>query len=118
MLNLTIIEGTVNEIDCKLSFDLITINRVLEHIFDPLDFLQSVAAKLNPKSVLYIEVPDVISYFEDGANNEAFGYGHYSVYSPEALDLVCSKANLERIESHRCIEPSTKFTLYAFYRLK
>lgn len=113
-----VVHGDVLALSPKATFDLITLNRVLEHIFDPVALLRTLHRHLDPQGLLYLEVPDVRSYTRDGANNEAFGYGHYCVYSPTALALAADRAGFEMEFANRTIEPSTKFTLYAFFRKK
>jgi len=109
----TVIKGAMPS---DVRYDLITLNRVLEHVPDPLDMLTAQRDLLGHKGCLYVEVPDVQSYFLDGANNEAFGYGHLIVYSPQALTLLSRKAGLEVVLLRRVVEPSAKFTLYAFLK--
>ena len=99
-------------------FNIITINRVLEHIFDPIDFLKNFKHLMAKKSYVYVEVPDSESYHKGGPNDEAFGYGHYHVYSPLALIKTFNRAGFKLEELKRCIEPSKKYTLYGFFTLR
>jgi SAM-dependent methyltransferase len=116
MSQATILNGYSSEVPHTARYDLITLNRVLEHIKNPLPVLREEYDHLNDDGILYIELPDVWSYFYDGPNNEAFGYGHFIVYSPAALELLARGAGFELIHLNRVNEPSTKFSLYAFFR--
>ena len=86
----------------------------MEHISEPTRILESIKEILDDNGYIYIEVPDVQSYYNDGEDNEAFGYGHYHVYSPKGLINLIYSVGLDLIHLNRCTEPSGKFTLYAF----
>jgi SAM-dependent methyltransferase len=109
-----VIEGYVETAINDQKFDLITLNRVLEHIPSPTHIIQSLKKLLTADGFLYIELPDVLSFYVDGPNNEAFGYGHYVVYSPLAMTILAKQAGFEILAMNRVVDPSTKFTLYAF----
>jgi SAM-dependent methyltransferase len=113
-----VICGLAADIPLGNHYQLITYNRVLEHIYDPLSALRSIRQYLSDEGILYLELPDVLSYYEDGANNEAFGWGHYMVYSPLSLIMLADRAGFEVVSLSRCVEPSTKFTIYGFFRKK
>jgi SAM-dependent methyltransferase len=104
----------IQDLKTATKFNLITLNRVLEHISEPGNILDSLKELLDDNGYIYLEVPDVHSYYKDGKNNEAFGYGHYHVYSPKGLINLIYSVGLDLIHLNRCVEPSGKFTLYAF----
>ncbi len=109
-----VVKGYLSDVGTTGKFSLITLNRVLEHIFDPVSFLKEVKKYLAGNGILYIELPDTLSFFEDGPDNEAFGYGHYHVYSPLSLVMLCNICGYEVLSVERCKEPSGKFTIYTF----
>ena len=115
---LSIVNKPIEDFHSDNNFDIITINRVLEHIFDPITFLIKLKKFITKSSYIYVEVPDSESYYKGGNNDEAFGYGHYHVYSPVALINIFNLAGYKVQELKRCIEPSKKYTLYAFFSLK
>lgn len=96
--------------------EVVTLNRVLEHIYDPITFLKDCASVMEDDAILYLEVPDVLSYFKDGPNNQAFSYAHYHVHSPISLITIAEAAGFSMCQLDRCIEPSGKYTLYGFFR--
>jgi SAM-dependent methyltransferase len=114
--NAKIINGSLDQLFTENKYDLITMNRVLEHIYDQNKTLSSLGKHLNKNGIVYLELPDTESYYKDGPNNEAFGYGHYYVYSPESLKLLADKAGFETLDIQREVEPSGKFTLYGFFK--
>lgn len=118
LTGVAVMQGFSNELKHQHKYDLITFNRVLEHIADPIPILAAEKNNLKKDGIIYIEVPDTSSFFQDGANNEAFGYGHYIVYSPESLNLLATKAGFNLQKFERVIEPSGKFTLYGFLKAK
>jgi len=112
----TVIEGVAKDLPPQKQYDLITLNRVLEHIYDPFKILRDLKKYLKEEGILYLELPDVLSYYADGPNNEAFGWGHYLVYSPEALLSLTSQTGYEMVGLARQVEPSSKFTIYGFFK--
>lgn len=108
--------GYSHEIDLKQLFFLITLNRVLEHTSDPTRMLEVERDRLDRDGIIYVEVPDTLSYYLHGADDEAFGYGHFVVYSPLGLCILTKKAGLDLVALNRVVEPSGKFTLYAFLK--
>jgi SAM-dependent methyltransferase len=98
-------------------FDLITFNKVLEHIEAPSALLPTAARLLEPHGILYVEVPDVAAAAE-GPGREEFFVEHHHVFSPASLVLLIERIGLfSVIEVQRFREASGKFTLCAFARL-
>jgi SAM-dependent methyltransferase len=99
------------------SYDLITFNKVLEHVENPAVMLQKSRQHLRPDSVVYVEVPDGEAAAVEGAGREEFFIEHAGAFSLTSLSLLASQAGF----SVRCIErvqePSSKYTLRAFLHL-
>lgn len=110
-LNLKIHTKNLESINKK--YDLITFNKVLEHILSPIKYLSKFRNKLKSKGYIYIEVPDIFAAFK-GKNRQEFGLEHFHVFSISSLDILIEKAGLKTIEINRIQDPSGKFTLYAF----
>ena len=113
--SISVTNNSIDKFKHKTKFDFVTINRVLEHIYDPISFLIHIKNLLSEEGYIYVEVPDSKSLYNDGKNNEAFGYGHYYVFTPESLENVFIKSGFKLYDYTRCIEPSGKFTLYGFF---
>lgn len=64
-LGVTLHQGFLNEIDILKSetYDIITLNHVLEHVEEPNSLLSSFHDYLNKDGVIFIEVPNCDSYF-------------------------------------------------------
>lgn len=96
-------------------FQLITLNKVLEHISEPAPFLQSIEAALDRQfGLLYVEVPDVLTATHRPANDNILGSLHRHLYSPHGLAVVLQRAGLEVLRVERVTEPSGKISVYAF----
>jgi SAM-dependent methyltransferase len=95
-------------------FDLITFNKVLEHVENPVAFLKASAKHLRPNGYVYIEVPDGESASDEGKGREEFFIEHHHVFSPSSTTLLAKHAGFRVLKLESMKEPSGKFTLYAF----
>ena len=96
-------------------YSLITINKVLEHVEDPMAFLKKTAACLTSEGLIYIEVPDEAALRDpEGQDREEFLIEHLHVFSPASLAILIDQSELHAIEISRMREPSGKYTVYAF----
>jgi SAM-dependent methyltransferase len=97
-------------------FDLITFNKVLEHVENATALLRASAQYLQPTGFVYIELPDGERASREGNGREEFFVEHHHVFSSASINLLAKFAGFEVVESKPLREPSTKFTLYAFLR--
>lgn len=97
-------------------YDLITFNKVLEHVEKPILFLKKTLKLLRRQSLIYIEVPDAIAINDkkEGKNREEFGLGHHHVFTKKSLTNILKNTNFQIISLKQIREPSSKYTLYAF----
>ena len=97
-------------------FELITFNKVLEHVEDPAALAIHAATLLAPGGWLYIELPDgeAASRDPDGKGREEFFIEHHHVFSPASLAMLATRAGLSVARLDTLREPSGKYTLYAF----
>ncbi len=104
--------------DCNFdkSYDLICLNKVLEHFLNPLDVLKKIKDqfKRKEKLYLYVEVPDGEKALQDSPNREEFFIEHYHAFSFLSLQNLFQKAGFCILCQSRIIEPSGKYTLYSF----
>lgn len=96
------------------TFDVITFNKVIEHVEDPVAMLARSARYLNPKGFVYIEVPDGEAAAEEGPGREEFFIEHHHVFSPASVAMTAERAGFRVEALERLREPSTKFTIRAF----
>ena len=95
-------------------FNLVSFNKVLEHIENPIEMLSAGRNLLCQKGLVYIEVPDGDSAFRANTTYEEFFIEHHHAFSISSLASVIERAGLICLEIKRIIEPSGKFTLFCF----
>ena len=98
--------------------DLVTFNKVLEHVPDPIAMLARAVSLVASGGAVYLEVPDADGAASDpaGYDREEFFIEHLHVFSLESTRLLGKRAGLavERAEAVR--EPSGKYTIWALLR--
>lgn len=96
-------------------FNLVTLNKVLEHIEQPLPFLLQVVQSLVPDDgLLYVEVPDKLTARVRSPQDNILGALHCHLYDPTSLGYLLRRAGLELLCVNRIAEPSGKLSVYAF----
>lgn len=96
-------------------FNLVTLNKVLEHIEQPLPFLlQVVQSLVSDDGLLYVEVPDKLTTRLRLPQDNILGALHCHLYDPASLGYVLRRAGLELLCVNRIAEPSGKLSVYAF----
>lgn len=111
-----VIEAMYQDQPNKLKdFGLITLNKVLEHISTPVQFLQMVAGSMRrDDSLIYIEVPDKLTIRLRPSSDNILGALHCHLYDPMSIGHLAREAGIEIIRIDRIVEPSGKLTVYAF----
>jgi 2-polyprenyl-3-methyl-5-hydroxy-6-metoxy-1,4-benzoquinol methylase len=94
--------------------ELVTFNKVLEHVLDPERMLAAARAAVVPGGIVYVELPDAESAFEDGPGREEFFIEHHHVFSLASMILMARRAGFRTLHAERLIEPSGKHTLRSF----
>lgn len=98
-------------------FDVVSLNKVLEHVEDPFAMLKRVKQILAPNGFVYFEVPDADAAAKEGSGREEFFIEHHHVFSVASSAMLAERAGYKVIEIQRLIEPSGKFTVRAFLEL-
>ena len=78
-------------------FDLIRLNHVLEHLNDPIGYLDMISAWLAPGGVLYVEVPNIETYAREKSRGNMFHYGHIFNFNPWTLRTAGGIAGLDEV---------------------
>lgn len=94
-------------------FHLVTFNKVLEHVQDPVAMLARGRAHLERGGFVYVEVPDGETAAAAGAEREEFFIEHHHVFSAVSLALLACRAAFSVSALERLWEPSGKYTLRA-----
>lgn len=97
-------------------YNLITFNKVLEHIYNPIETLAYAGKLLSNNGLIYVELPDGETAANEGKNREEFLIGHVHVFSFSSFALLVQKSGFQLICCERIREPSTKYTLRGFIR--
>jgi 2-polyprenyl-3-methyl-5-hydroxy-6-metoxy-1,4-benzoquinol methylase len=113
--NLTIYEGIYSGQNIYKDYNLITLNKVVEHVANPVYLLTSLHSALNKNSgLIYIEVPDKLSIFYKKSDDNILGSLHYNLYDPVSLSELFKISGFEPLLVGRVSEPSGKITTYGF----
>jgi SAM-dependent methyltransferase len=104
------------KIEWDRAFDIICLNKVLEHIEEPLGVLQRCRSDLASGALLYLELPDGEAALNDadGYAREEFVVEHHHVFSMASMEILTKRAGFRSIRLERFREPSTKYTLCSF----
>lgn len=108
--------GDVRSVQDIGAFDLVTFNKVLEHVDEPIAVLASVRRLLRPGALVYVELPDGEAAEAGGKEREEYLLGHVHVFSFASFALLIARAGLSLLSCERLQEPSTKYTLRGFCR--
>ncbi len=103
-----------DKMDYKKKFNIVTLNKVLEHVSNPIKMLKKIKQNLiSENSFFYIEVPDASEASKVGKLREEFGIDHLHVFTMHSLYKLIKKSKFTPISIQRIKENSTKFTLIA-----
>lgn len=101
------------EADSIGRYDLITFNKVLEHVVDPVAMLEKSKDFLAKGGLVYIELPDGQMAMADGPHREEFFIDHFHAFTPASLSILVDRAGFDLKILERIHEPSGKYTLWA-----
>ena len=93
-------------------FDFISINKVLEHIYEPDEFLKKTLIYLKPGGIMYLEVPNGIALKANGKFSEEFFIEHLHVFNYNSLQNLVRRHKINLLSLKEIKEPSGKFTLF------
>lgn len=97
-------------------FDLVTFNKVLEHVEDPVSLLALARTFILPDGRVYVEVPDVAAA-DESPEREEFFLEHHHVFSTASLGLTLERAGFSVEDIERVRDPSGKYTLVGWGRM-
>jgi SAM-dependent methyltransferase len=106
--------GDFMTIDGLGQFEIVTFNKVLEHVEDPVAMLARARQFVTPGGFVYLELPDGEAAAEAGEGREEFFVEHLHLFSFISIVMLADRAGFQPIAIERLQEPSTKFTLRAF----
>lgn len=95
-------------------FDVVTFNKVLEHVEDPVAMLAKAQEHVRPGGFVYVELPDGEEAAHEGEGREEFFIDHHHVFSLASTAILARLAGLVVRSLERLREPSSKYTIRAF----
>lgn len=100
-------------------YDIISLNKVLEHVDDPIRLLSMATRLLTPTGFVYLELPDGDAALAHGSvyDREEFYIEHETVFTEASTLWLLERAGLRALEMQSIHEPSDKYTIYAFSSL-
>ncbi len=102
----------------KKKFNIVTLNKVLEHVKNPIKMLNKIKHNLIlENSFFYIEVPDASEASKVNKYREEFGIDHLHVFTMHSLYKLLKQSKFTPISIERIKENSTKYTLVAIGRI-
>lgn len=111
----TVIEGLFTAASGLAQFDLVTLNKVVEHLPQPLALVRDAAGALEPsRGLLYIELPDKLTVSHRPPSDNILGALHCHLYDPGSVAALLVRAGLVALRIERLFEPSGKISVAAF----
>lgn len=110
--------GSLEAVPGEKKFNIVTFNKVLEHIRHPLEVLTRARQCLASNAFIYIELPFSDLIIESGTQNARaeFFVEHFTVFNERSLSYLVVKSGYEVVRMRTLVEPSGKHTIYAFVR--
>lgn len=108
--------GSFADYQSDMKFNLISFNKILEHVKDPIMLLKKAKHFLKKGGFIYMELPDGEEALKADRlqRREEFYIEHYTIFTPRSLLFLSEAAGLIIAEMESIAEPSGKYTLYAF----
>lgn len=98
-------------------FNLITFNKVLEHVINPKLMLEKSKKLLKKNGLVYIELPDGEAAYRDSTEREEFFIEHFHIFSMRSILELIKISGFEPLYLERIKEPSSKYTILAFLKI-
>ena len=97
--NIDVIESSYEEAELNFKFDVIVNFEVIEHLFDPKEFLQWCFNNLNPGGCLYLTCPN-IGGFETvvlGKESDTVDHEHINLFNTQSIKGMVENAGFEKV---------------------
>lgn len=112
--------GTLENFPYENKFDLITFNKVLEHVKDPVSMLKESGRLLKKDGCVYVELPEGSRAEQQDivAKRQEFFVEHYTIFNEASFQELATKSGFESLSVNVITEPSGKLTIYGFLSKK
>lgn len=114
--NIPIESGSINNISSK--FDLIMAYQVIEHVEDPIVFINTIIDRLNPGGIIHLELPNhdgLTSRFRKISSTISHDYGfiqppmHLRAYRKKTLEFLFNLSKLSNSQIFTCNNTDSKW---------
>ncbi len=111
--------GPIEDYPIGQQFDLITFNKVLEHVTNPIEILKYTQKLLAPDGILYVELPDgsIPKKENNLINRSEFFLDHYTTFNKKAFKYLIESAGFQINQIQQIVDPSGKYTILGFATL-
>jgi SAM-dependent methyltransferase len=116
---INILGSTISDLDECKKFDVITLWDVLEHIRQPVNYLQRLQRHLALNGLIFVQVPSsdsLAARIMRGACNMFDGIEHLTLFSARSLDIAFQNAGYRRIASQSVISELHALQNYLDYQ--
>ena len=111
-----VVEGLFGPATRLGTFQLVTLNKVVEHLHEPIALVRDAGCALAKPGILYLELPDKRTAFERPPSDNILGALHCHLYDPVSIARLLEHAGLIPLHIEQIFEPSGKISVYAFAR--
>lgn len=97
-------------------FDLITFNKVLEHVEHPQEALKKARTMLGESALIYVELPDGerTTKGSEMINRSEFYIDHHTTFTRDAFIFLAESAGFRTDGLAQIVDPSGKNTIFGF----
>jgi len=96
-LGIELVQKSLEEYPVNRAYDLVTLNQILEHVWDPVDFLRMTVAHIKDGGYLYLEVPDLTRPWRQPL--VFFHPHHVQTFTKQTLERICHQCGMETLKS-------------------
>ncbi len=100
------------------TYDIISFNKVLEHVPDPVAMLAKSKSYLKEGGLVYVELPDATQAAKEGKDRQEFFVEHLCAFSMPSITILAERAGFIPLSVERIRDPSKKYTLRAFMNVE
>jgi hypothetical protein len=110
-----VIESCFEHSKAGAGYNLITLNKVIEHLPEPASLLADISSVCDSDfGLVYVEVPDTETIEFRSPSDNILGALHHHLFTPAGLSILFEKCGLKVLDIARVVEPSGKITVYGF----
>ena len=118
LVGCNIITADFLTLNCRITtggkYDIITFNKVLEHVKEPKHMLDKARDLLIPGGLIYFEVPDGDAAIDESPEREEFYIEHHHVFTTVSAAVLAKGSKLKLLRLENIKENSGKYTIRAY----